>query len=384
LKYAWWARAAQRRNLAVICLALVGVIAMLGMALANSSTWGVDFNQYYAAGKLAGTGHLYDWDAIRPLELERNSKAVPYGRFPVFAFAFKPLSSLPYGLARVLWLCIGIAALACFVAMWPLSRRSWACVAICWSGPVAMCLAFGQDSVLFLFFVALGLRLLTRGRDFWAGVALSVCASKPHLAVLLPVVLVATQKWRALLGGIAGGVALMLVSFAVEGPPWPDRLLSLMRLADFDPAGNRMPNTRGLLSFFGESRSAETALTLVVVAAVWWLSSRLQLRSVFTLALACGLLVSHHAYFYDALLMLPALLLPFEEPHPEWLRKWALVLFTPVPYLLLLTKADLPGHLAVSGYTVALMGAMGYALWRGNPGTRIALGIRDETAVNVE
>lgn len=64
--------------------------------------------------------------------------------------------------------------------------------------------------------------------------------------------------------------------------------------------------------------------------------------------------------------MLPALLLVFEEPHPEWLRKWALVLFTPIPYLLLLTKLGLPGHLAISGFAVALMGVMGYAQLRGS------------------
>ena len=184
----------------------------------------------------------------------------------------------------------------------------------------------------------------------------------------------------------------MLVSFAVEGPRWPDRLLSMMRLPEVDPAVNRMPNLRGLLSFFGDSLSAEIALALVVVAVVWLLSRRLSLRSGFTLALAGGLMLSHHAYFYDALVLLPALLLPYEEPRPEWLRKWALVLFTPVPYLFLLTSADLPGHLAVSGYTVALMATMGYALQRGNLGEAAAPGsgwqsphdvsdVRDATAV---
>ena len=99
------------------------------------------------------------------------------------------------------------------------------------------------------------------------------------------------------------------------------------------------------------------------------------------LGTACGLLVSHHAYCYDALLMLPALLLAYEEPHPEWLRTWALVLFTPVPYLSLLSNADLPGHLTVSGYIMGFMGAMGYALWRGGPRERVTLGIHDARAV---
>ena len=99
---------------------------------------------------------------------------------------------------------------------------------------------------------------------------------------------------------------------------------------------------------------------------VWWLCRRLPLPSVFTLALAGGLLLGHHAYIYDALLILPALMVRGEETYPEWLRKWALVLFTPVPYLFLLTDMYWIGHLTVTGYTVALMGVMVYRLRSGS------------------
>src|SRR5690348_14066184 len=182
----------------------VGGIAF-GIALGGNSpvTWGVDFNEFYSAGKLAGTGHLYDWEALRPLELQNTIRAVPFGRIPFFAFAFRPLSAMPYQAARVLWMCVGLAALASVVALWPLARWERMAAALCWSVPAVMCLTFGQDSVLFLFFAALGLRLLLNGRDFWAGVALSACAAKPHLALLFPVVLAARGKWKAVLGGAA-------------------------------------------------------------------------------------------------------------------------------------------------------------------------------------
>jgi hypothetical protein len=39
------------------------------ITLANSSARDVDFNQYYSAGKLVGSGRLYDWSSIRALEL---------------------------------------------------------------------------------------------------------------------------------------------------------------------------------------------------------------------------------------------------------------------------------------------------------------------------
>ena len=130
-----------------------------------------------------------------------------------------------------------------------------------------------------------------------------------------------------------------------------------------------MPNLRGLLSFVGGSFAVEVALGLVVVAAVWFLSRREPLPAVGAIALAGGLLLGHHSYFYDAVLLIPAVLLPFDaarrEPTerrlqsklaaPQWMRYWAVLLITPVPYLLLLTNAGIVGHIAISGYTLALI-----------------------------
>jgi hypothetical protein len=344
-----------RRKLALTFLALSGVAVMLALAFGNRSAWSVDFNQYYAAGSLAGTGHLYDWPAIQARELEHGARAVPFGRLPAFALAMKPFSALPYSIARGLFLALELAALAGFVWLWPFPRRAWAVAAICWSAPVAMCLGFGQDSVLFLFFVAAGLRLLLNGNDFSAGLVFSLCAGKPHLALLLPVALAATRRYTALLGGIAGGAMLVALSFAAEGSQWLNQLLALTHLPDFDPAPDRMPNMRGLLSFFGGSLSVEIVVAVVTIAAVWFLSRRLPLNRAFALTLAGGLMLSHHSYSYDSVLLIPALLIPFDEASPEWLRIWAFVLLTPIPYLLLLTNAELPAHLSITGYTIALL-----------------------------
>ena len=352
----------KRRNLLLVALALAGIATNGVVAVANSDTWNVDFNQFYAAGTLAGSGHLYDWPSLRALELAQGTKAIAFVRIPIFALAFKPFSALPHALARLLWLGACIGALGGFVALWPLPHRLWACVVVCWSAPVAMCLAFGQDTTLFLFCAALGLRLLLSGRDFWAGVALSVCVAKPHLALLLPALLVAKLKWRALLGGLAGGVALVLASFAVEGTGWVSGLLALMCLPEFYTAPQRMPNLRGLLWRTGADLPGEIALGLTVVVALWFVSRRLPLPSGMALALACGLMVSHHAYVYDAVVLFPAILLSFDGPYPAWLREWAVVICTPLPFLLFMTNLELVAQLAVTGYTAALMAATAYEL----------------------
>jgi len=64
----------------------------------------------------------------------------------------------------------------------------------------------------------------------------------------------------------------------------------------------------------------------------------------------------------------PAVLLPFEKPFPHWLRIWALFIATPLPYLLILSGNELPGHLALTGYTVVLLLMAGYSVFSRNSG----------------
>ncbi len=320
----------------------------------SREAWSVDFGEFYAAGKLLGTGHLYNWPSIRALELQHSHRAVPFARIPAFALFFRPLSALPYSVARRIWLAIGFGALTGFVLLWPLPSRRWAIAALCWSVPVAMCLSFGQDSVLLLLFVAAGVQLLIRKRDFWAGLVFSLCAFKPHFVVLLPFVLAARGKWKALIGGVVGGATLGLLSFTAEGTDWPIHLLKLMRIPEFEPATDRMPNLRGVLSLFGGSLGLELITAAAVLAGCWIISRRFPWPRCTALALAGGLVLSPHAYGYDALLLLPALLVAFDGTHPLWTQAWALLVLTPVPYLLLLSDKELPGHLAVTGFTLAL------------------------------
>ena len=349
---------------AYLLISLAGIASCTVMALRSPTAWNVDFNEFYSAGKLVGTGRLYDWSALRPIELEHTLQTVPFGRIPAFAVAFLPFSVMPYTLARILWLILGFAALAAVVALWPLSRWERLAAAMCWSVPSAMCLAFGQDSVLFLFFVALGLAFLRKGHDFCAVVALSACAAKPHLALLLPVLLAARGKWKSIQGGMVGGAVMLLVSFAVEGVDWPARLLALSRAPEFNPAPDRMPTLAGLLAIIGGSLPVQIAVSITVVAACWVLSRRLPLAPAMALALAGGLLISPHAYGYDALLLLPALMLPFEAGHPLWNQTWAVLLMTPLPYLILLSPRPTAGHLAVSGFTLMLFALELYRVGR--------------------
>ena len=48
-----------------VAVIVLGLAFNIGFAILNRAGWGIDFNQFYSSGRLAGTGHLYEWEALR-------------------------------------------------------------------------------------------------------------------------------------------------------------------------------------------------------------------------------------------------------------------------------------------------------------------------------
>ncbi len=337
---------------ACICLAM-------GLSLIES---GSDFNQFYSAAKLAGTGNLYDFGRMQELELRHGPHPIPFGRLPVYGILLKPLTVLTYNYARVAWLLVNLAALIGFAALWPVGRRQDAIMMLCWSCPAAILLSTGQDTGLFLFMVTVGLRLLQSKRDFAAGLLFSLCAAKFHLALGIPVFLLARRKWGALAGGLAGGLVQLAISFAAEGQQWPARLKQLSSISDFSPSPWRMPNLLGLTHWLPYGGVLEALLAVSVIAAVWIVSRRSALTIGATAAVIGGLLVSHHAYVYDAVLLLPACALALRLPLPTAVRYAALALCVPIPYVLLMQEHGswVAAQVLINGFGLSILGILSF------------------------
>src|ERR1022692_3566501 len=92
---------------------------------------------------------------------------------------------------------------------------------------------------------------------------------------------------------------------------------------------------------------------LLALAAVWVISRRSALTIGATAAVIGGLLVSHHAYVYDAVLWLPA---------PKALRYGALLLCVPIPYVLLMQEhgAWVVAQLSINGFGMLLLGLLAF------------------------
>jgi len=352
-------RLRQRRvvlAVAIVLLCLPGVVLNLGMALHYAAD-AIDFTQFYAASRLAGTGHLYNWDALRQIEAQYGGPPIPSGRLPVIAYAMRGLSWMPFFPARLAWLAISLGAVLFFAARWPGADRRLMFAALVWSMPVGFLLVLGQDTPVWLLTFTAGLVLLERDKPKLAGVAFALCLSKYHLAVGLPVLLVAQRRWKTLAAGAAGVAALLGASFLIEGPGWPHDYLEVIRKPIFSVADSRMPNLRGIAYWLPASAAIELACALVVVALLWMACRRnLSVGLAGAMTAAAGLVLGHHAYANDCALLIPLGVMLVQRPKaPRWLKIWGLLLLTPLLTQLLVSRHPYFGQALVVGFVAAAL-----------------------------
>lgn len=341
-------RRAQRFFLASLCVFGVMIYAFI------ESYWtgnrGADFNQFYSAARLAGTGRLYDWDALQQLERRNYSSMVPYIRVPLYAYLFKPIAWLPWQQARVVWWLVNALAIASLPWLWPFPSRWMSAAVLCWSLPVWALLNWGQDTALFLWMASAGAKLMEKNRPFVAGLVFALCASKFHLAVGIPVVLLAQRRWRVLTGGLAGGAVIAAACFLIEGPGWPQQLLTVVRtVPDVQIPPERMVHIAAFFERYNMPASLAIALSLGVLLVLW----RTPNAGILWAALPAGLLVTPHSFVYDSVVLVPALLFAVTRCGAP-LCYWAILLMLPVPYSLIMF-GNVAGQLAIIGFSLALL-----------------------------
>ena len=223
-----------KRNLAVTgAAAAAGVSAVYSLWLWVSSYLGDnfhnDFTFYYAAARLGlahGWSHLYDL-RLQQEQLDAIGSHITIAQLaryvspPPLAWLVTPLTLLPYQVAYWLWsaLLVGALVLAWHLAA-PGSGRArviFLVAAIGWL-PIVYGLQLGQPALFVAAGVAACYALLQRGCDVEAGAVLGVLVLKPQLALLVPVVLLVSGRWRAFASAVVVLAALTAASLVVLGP----------------------------------------------------------------------------------------------------------------------------------------------------------------------
>lgn len=220
-------------------LLLIAASLLIGSAVLNFVVYATyvqaffghnDFRLYYAGAEV---GLKYGWSQIYDVQLHQAAVAALEPVGPWYAlltpapitWVVAPLTLLGYPTAYWVWV-IGSLALFGAAAWYGRPRHVSAPVYFIWwaaMGPLWFSAYEGQVTILAAAGVLAGWRLLETRHDFLAGVILAAALFKPHLILLLPLVLLVSGRYRALLGfmavaAVAGaGMLLTLHPDGIQG-----------------------------------------------------------------------------------------------------------------------------------------------------------------------
>ncbi len=306
---------------------------------------GSDFSNVYAAGVAALHG-----DAAKPFDPQAQYRAEQaifgpatpfYGWHypPYFLLIAAPLAALPYLGALAVWQIA--SAILYLGALWLLLRhgplpslardRLWPAVALGFTA-VFVNLTHGHNGFLTAALFAAGLALLDR-RPVVAGILFGLLAYKPQFAVLVPLVLVATGRWRVLAAAAATLIALTaLVTVLFGWEVWPAFLASshFTRVVVLEQGGTGFHKIQSVFAWVrlwggpvGLAYAVQGAVSLAVATGVvaLWRSAAPMAHKAASLCFA-AILVTPYSLDYDLMSRAPAIALLAAEGLARGFRPW--------------------------------------------------------------
>ncbi len=242
------------------------------------------------------------------------------------------------------------------------------------SAPWNVAVMLGHLSALLVLSPALALLAWARSRPWLVGGALALLLAKPNWGVPMAGFLLVGRQWRMLGGFLVVAVLLVLVSLPLGPGLWSDWARTMVSyqavIADHVPPWKQATLLATLESLSG--RTLSDGLVFVAWAAVssalllgaglaWWrlAGEAHRFPRLMGVALLAILTANPYAYFYDAVLAMPAGLLLWTASS-RWrsplLRRWALAASL-ATYLWMLAQ-----YLALLGSGPSLAG-VGLAVW---------------------
>jgi alpha-1,2-mannosyltransferase len=206
---------------AAVALAWLGLALTHGGLAQEGKALGSDFTSFWAASKLALSGHAAlayqtepHWAAQKAIF---GGREVGYSAFfypPTYLLICLPLALLPYLVSLFAWL--GATALMAWRAVktWTGENLFLASAAF---PAVWVTEGHGQNAFLTTALMGAGLAGLDK-RPWLAGVAFGLLTFKPHLGLLIPVLLLLNGRWRSIASASVTAILLALLATWVFGP----------------------------------------------------------------------------------------------------------------------------------------------------------------------
>jgi hypothetical protein len=361
----------------------------------------VDFDAFYIVGQLTAEGRgtdAYDLAMMTAIQSGQMGQVgvMPWTYLPPYHLLALALTALPRDAAMLAFVVLTASMYLGVVAL--LAGRLFPVVVLALIPAAAICVSLGQNGFLIGTLVGLTCWLVLRGSGSGTapGWPLGLLVLKPHLGIGLGLFMLATGRWRGLLGATGTALALCVVATSVLGAgiwwAFVDALGTTSGLLD---AGGyplyRMLSIHALVWTSGLGATwAWAAQTLVALAAcgglVWFLRQVPPRRH--GLAAACFVPALISPYFYDYDMLAAgiglALLMPEIAARSRPSEQILLVLLSWLAsgwgFLTFLRAVDLdPAERFAQIWTAPAIGAAAYllllvAIWRilARSGPRVA------------
>lgn len=304
----------------LVALIIVGVMAWLlmqadGLLLADGQPVFGDFIAFWSAGRATLDGHVA---RVHDVELiaSYHRAAVPGVAFvapwvhpPTFLLFAAPLALMPYPVAAIVFL-LASAALYLYAArkLLPDARALIFAATL----PAALYhLGTVQVGLLIAGVSALALHWLDR-RPNLAGALVGVLAVKPHLAILWPIMLALTGRWRAFAAAAVSTLAVVALAGLAFGFDSYTRFLANLPAAQELISGQRVttPAYASLYANLLQLGAPQTlALSLYALSALAALGTAIfvfrrgQHAEPGAAMCAATLIMLPYAFFYDYTLL---------------------------------------------------------------------------------
>jgi len=294
---------------------LIAYICMLPRVIRLSAQSRSDFIEWWSASAIVLSGSpadVYDstrlWATEKSIaSLDAGFTAFPYP--PIYLLIIAPLARMPYVWALTLWSTLSLVAY--ILVMVKIEPRG---LLLTLTFPGAyLNLISGQNGFLTLALIGTGVLCLKR-RPILAGAAFGLCAYKPQLAVLIPLFLLVTGRWRTLMASAASLAVFWLLSCALFG--WRTwiaffRSVHFTRVAVLEqgsPGWEKFQSVFGAARMWGLGVEASylvhfsvAALAVSVAVLVWRRTGAIELQA--AALVAATMLVTPHLLHYDTVLL---------------------------------------------------------------------------------
>jgi arabinofuranan 3-O-arabinosyltransferase len=288
----------------------------------NGQPIATDFVNVWAAGRQALAGESA---AVYDVALQKAAEVAAVGHDfegqypwlypPTFLFVAVLLALLPYMTAAAVWVALTFPAYLMVVRA-IIRHRLGVLLACAFPGLLANAVV-GQNGFLSAALLG-GALLLLPASPVIAGCLIGLLAFKPHLGILLPIVLVAGGHWRAIAAATATLGLLALSSWIAFGPDaWVAFLQSLptasqSTLEQGRAEWGKLQSAYGVVRMAGGSSAIAWAVqgvlagaVAVVLAALWRSKASFDLKAA---ALAAGtVMVVPYIFLYDLVLLAVAM-----------------------------------------------------------------------------